>query len=221
MAESGGTGRYLRMRWEQRRLRSILEAGEKILSPALAALAAVACGWLLIIWWPSSQPPPRGEARPPEAAVYAARPLPPLSSYKVIVERDIFSPVRRGRERSFDGTVRPVPSVIRPPSGLDLVGTVLLGTKRVAIMRAGGPGGRPGEYVVGDTVAGYTVRDIQRDRVVLERGGRSFEVTMRMDSALRPASAGRPGQAGYGNKPPASSPAKDTSVYHGHAGRLR
>ena len=137
-------------------------------SPREAAFAATIAILLGLAVWPWA----RWAARTPDrlGAIAATQPalpapLPPLDAFREIADRPLFTPDRRPPARA-----RPVVS-----QDLRLEGVVVIGTqKRAIIKQADGRTARVGE---GETVGDWTVRQIERDRVVLVAGDRRLDLT--------------------------------------------
>jgi general secretion pathway protein N len=136
---------------------------EALLGTAIVVLLALA------VWpwarWALHEPGRRPEAAPPAAA--AAPALPPLEAFRDIAERPLFSPSRRPSATALAVT----------PQGLRLEGVLVIGSeKRALIKQADGHIARVGE---GETVGEWTVRQIERERVLLVAGDRRLELTPR------------------------------------------
>jgi general secretion pathway protein N len=129
------------------------------LNQALGATALVFAG---IATWPWLVPPipaVRAVASSPAQATAPALPaLPPLASYAAIVERPLFSPSRRPAPGA---RTAPGPSI---ESRYRLVGIIAAGPKKKALVAEGA---RRVEIAEGDTLDGWTVTAIGKDRVTL------------------------------------------------------
>jgi hypothetical protein len=129
------------------------------LNQTLVAAALVFAG---IAAWPWLMPPVptvRPLASPPSQATAPAQPsLPPLASYAAIVERPLFSPSRRPAPGA---RVALGPSI---ESRYRLVGIIAAGSKKKAFVAEGA---RRVEIAEGDTLDGWTVTGIGKDRVTL------------------------------------------------------
>jgi general secretion pathway protein N len=104
---------------------------------------------------PATRPPAAPPANPPAPALAA---LAPLANYAAIVERPLFSPSRRPAPGA--------PSALGPSveSRYRLLGIVATGTKKKAFIA---DGARRSEIAEGETLDGWTVQEIGRDRVRL------------------------------------------------------
>jgi hypothetical protein len=129
------------------------------LNQALGTAALVFAG---IAAWPWLVPPipaVRAAASPPAQATAPALPsLPPLASYATIVERPLFSPSRRP---ALGARTALGPSI---ESRYRLVGIIAAGPKKKALVAEGA---RRVEIAEGDTLDGWTVAAIGKDRVTL------------------------------------------------------
>jgi len=125
-------------------------------------LAAAAIFAAALAAWPWLFPPlpairplaAAPESRPPAAPTALA----PLSGYTAIVEHPLFSPSRRPPATASAGLGPSIESRYR------LLGVVATGPKRKAFVAEGA---RHVEVTVGDTLDGWTISDIGKDRVHL------------------------------------------------------
>jgi len=108
-------------------------------------------------------PPPSGKP------VSTARTftVPPMSEYSEVVERPLFDPTRRSSS----------PSTAEESSttNLTLIGTVLSGTSRHALIRHM-QGSRVERVIEGQNIDGWTVESIEGDRVVLSHDDRRLSL---------------------------------------------
>jgi hypothetical protein len=129
------------------------------LEHALGAVAIVCAALALWPWLsppvPTTRPPIAQPASTPAPAPTA---LPPLASYSAIVERPLFAPSRRPPP----GAIATLgPSI---ESRLRLLGIVTTGPKKKAYVAEGTS---RVELAEGDTLDGWTVKQIGQDRVLL------------------------------------------------------
>jgi hypothetical protein len=116
---------------------------------------------------------------------------------KVIVEKNLFD-VKRGAGGS--GKKAAVTQDTGEIEGLVLLGTIVAAGERFAIVKvpASSPGGRRGSGAgggmrrlgLGDTVWGYTLAEIQADRVMFTKG--SSEVELGLDFSRRSVNTQKP-----------------------------
>ena len=125
------------------------------LNHVLGALSAV---FAVLALWPWLVPPIPASRPPVESSVAApalsSANLPGLAAYAAIVERPLFVPSRRpppGATSSIEGRYR-------------LLGIVGAGAKRRAFVA---DGTRHTEVGEGDAIDGWTVKEIDQDRVLL------------------------------------------------------
>jgi hypothetical protein len=144
-------------------------------------------------------------AAPPSAA--AARP--PLTAYATVAERNLFSPTRTETPpepaRPATGTGAAAPPAPKPR----LYGIVLLPEGRGRAYLEDLQRRRVVAFSVGDQVGDARLEQIKGDRVVLRRGGETFEVLLHDPSKPRQAAA-PPGvqspEAGVRGRPPVVRP---------------
>ena len=133
------------------------------LSLLLFTGSALLCGIAAVSFM---QPPPRSSApvaeapRPPASAVLPAG-AGPLEQYRETAARPLFSPTRRPPV-AVEATPAPAPK----PVSLRLDGLIVTRDRKEAMITESGEGKRL-RLREGDTVAGWTVRRIERDKVLL------------------------------------------------------
>lgn len=95
-----------------------------------------------------------------------------VSVYQVIVLKDLFRPSRsapKAEDTSTESFLKEAPK---------LFGTIILGDQRSAILED--PSTKITRlYRINDSFAGFIISDIQKDRVVLSKEGKSIEVKLR------------------------------------------
>ncbi len=124
---------------------------------------------------------------------------------KIIVEKNLFD-VKRGAGGS--GKKAAVTEGADDIEGLVLLGTIIAAGKRFAIVKvpASSPGGRRGSgagggmrrLALGDTVWGYTLAEIQADRVIFTKG--SSEVELGLDFSRRSVNVRKPARSKSSSK---------------------
>ena len=124
---------------------------------------------------------------------------------KIIVEKNLFD-VKRGAGGS--GKKAAVTEGADDIEGLVLLGTIIAAGKRFAIVKvpASSPGGRRGSgagggmrrLALGDTVWGYTLAEIQADRVIFTKG--SSEVELGLDFSRRSVKVQKPARSKSSSK---------------------
>ncbi len=124
---------------------------------------------------------------------------------KIIVEKNLFD-VKRGAGGS--GKKAAVTEGAGEIEGLSLLGTIVAAGDRFAIVKvpASSPGGRRGSgagggmrrLALGDTVWGYTLAEIQADRVIFTKG--SSEVELGLDFSRRSVNVQKPAKSRSSSK---------------------
>lgn len=113
------------------------------------------------------------------------------SAYNRIVNEDPFRASRRAytapvKARVVTQTARVAP-VLRAPN-LVLLGTVILDNGRAAMLSSVGGNSETISYKTGDTIGGFTIKEISEDSVILSRGDEQMYVSMN-ERAKAPGSA--------------------------------
>jgi hypothetical protein len=151
-------------------------------------LLALVCALLAGVVYLETQAAPGPAVAPPESPVTAEPPvaLPPAVAYRPpetaafsgVIERPLFAPSRRPPPGA------PAPALEASdasPFELELVGVVISGEERVALVR------QPGiqellRVAVGRMVGGWEVESIEPDRVLFRSGDALKEVRLRDDT---------------------------------------
>lgn len=165
----------------------------RLLLVADAALLVIALLLAVRLYdaWTARPPAAPGEpagGAPAEApaptAVEAARA--PLSTYAVVAERNLFSP---NRSEATPEPPRPATAgpAAPPPPRPRLYGVILLPDGGARAYLEDVQRRRLFAYSVGDTVGDARVEQIRPDRVLLRRGGETFEVLLHDPTKPRPS----------------------------------
>ncbi len=144
-------------------------------------------------------------ASKPEAEEAAARPeAPPLASFAVVVERDLF------RNPYPEPTAPPAASRPAPPPAPlpALIGTIFVDQERRAVLR---DGNKTEVYRLGQAVAGGTLTAIEADRVTIQRPGGAQEVLLKASIQAGPAPPRSPAKAEPEGAPRGALPATPPS----------
>ena len=157
-------------------------------------VAAIALAVRLYQAWtvgPAFAPPEPAPAAQTEAPALPStvQARPPLTAYAAVAERNLFSPTRSEAPpeppRPAAGTGAPAPPAPRPR----LYGIVLLPEGRGRAYLEDVQRRRVVGFSVGDLVGDARLEQIKGDRVVLRRGGETFEVLLHDPSKPRQAAA--------------------------------
>lgn len=176
-------------------------------------LLGLGLGALLAYQWKDWPPPPPGSQpvaavpraeggeRPPEPDPLARlSPPEPREQLAGITERPLFRPQRKPpepEEEEPESVAEPEEAV--DLSGFDLSAVVLTPTVSSAWVKT--PGGADLKRLrPGDELEGWSVKEIQSDRLVLERQGERNELILRdfsqaLEATPKPRQVARPGQA--------------------------
>jgi general secretion pathway protein N len=183
------------------------------------ALAAVGLGALLYLQW--SGWPPAAPAPPVPAPAAATQPandqnpaaglkqLDDKDEYAAVKERPLFRPDRRPQTNEPEDTVAPPVEAPGELNGMDLTGILISPTLSTAWVKDPAQP-LPVRLRRGETLVGWTVQDIEPDRLVLERQGKTDTLILRdfnkPGASAPPPAAPRPAAA-TPRPPPAARPA--------------
>lgn len=191
---------------------------------AVLAAVTLALGGLLYLQWRDWPPPlPAQRAPLPPGDTQAATRADPLAGlspledkeeYAAIKDRPLFRPDRRPHIEGPDAAAAAPPEEATELNGMDLTGVLLSPTITTAWVK---DPSRPAPVRLrpGDTLAGWTVKDIKADRLVLERQGKTDTLLLRdfnapgaspPPPALIPAAPQRPAAPGRAAPPTGKSP---------------
>ena len=106
--------------------------------------------------------------------------LAPLQDYAEVVQRPLFSRTRHRAANADEAA--PVPA-----EDMTLVGVVISGAERIALIRSGQNPGKVSRVRYGQEFNGWIVRSIGTDKVVLDKDGDSNALTLRKSANSVPA----------------------------------
>ncbi len=108
--------------------------------------------------------------------------MPPESDYRVVVERTLFSPERVSPDlQEEDPEAEEIKDLKVSGKRFFLYGVVLTDDYKAALITNSEvkPGKRKQKWVmVGDTVGGFRVAGIKKDRIILAQGSREYEILL-------------------------------------------
>ena len=94
------------------------------------------------------------------------------SAYLVIVEKDLFRPSRTD-PKTDSGT-----QISHPSELLKLFGTIIMNNEKIAILED--PSTKKSKpYHINDSLSGFVITDIQKDKIVVLRGDEKIEIKLR------------------------------------------
>jgi len=102
-------------------------------------------------------------------------------SYDILIKRDPFNPERKSPGRISSGDIK-TPSASERPK---LFGTILMGEIRKAILEDPVTKQR-NIYGINDSIGGYVIVEIQKEKVLLSLNGQEIEVKLREDKGIKP-----------------------------------
>jgi Type II secretion system protein C len=155
---------------------------------------------------PAAPPDPSPQAAsdaPPTPPPAPARP--PLTAYGVVAERNLFSATRTEAPPEPPRTAQAATPAAPPAPRPRLHGVVLLPEGRGRAYLEDVQRRRVHAYSVGDLVGDARLEQIKADRVVLRRGGESFEVLLYDPAKPRPAAPPAGVQSGVQSPEPGGS----------------
>jgi len=210
----------------------------------LAVISLGLGGLLYLQWsdWPPQTGLPPAPAAPGETQAVAdpdplvgLSPLDDMNEYAAIKDRPLFRPDRRPRvEDPEDATAEAPPEEAAKLDGMDLAGVLLSPAGSMAWVKDPSQPA-PVRVRTGEILAGWTVKDIKADRLVLERQGATDTLPLRtfhapwaspppppppVPQAAKQPPPGKPQEGKASEKPtpptapgaPASTPAKQRTI---------
>jgi len=119
---------------------------------------------------------------------YKARDLPPLSDFASIIERPLFTPDRRPAGNNMIGTIEVEPSQQTPGSLMSgdlLLSAVVVDTDKAIALIQSAADHKIHRLETGESIDGWTVREIRDREVVLARGNetRNLELQVKKSPA--------------------------------------
>lgn len=187
-------------------------------------LVALGLGGLLYLEWSDWPPPPvvhRDPAVPGETPaatepdpLAGLTPMDDIDEYAAIRDRPLFRPDRKPRvDEPEDEVAEAPPEELPKLDGMDLAGVMLSpGASMAWVKDPSQPA--PVRVRLGEVLAGWTVKDIKADRLVLERQGATDTLPLRTFNAPwssppppglpRPATKQAPSEKGKGSERPAA-----------------
>lgn len=110
------------------------------------------------------------------------------AEYDVIADRNLFHPSRSRNEKKEKSSEAP-PFKEKP----QVFGTTIMNDKRFALIENPATQ-KTGLYELNDTIAGFTISEILREKVVLARGDDTLEIGLREDKKFTPVKRPAPRQ---------------------------
>jgi Type II secretion system protein C len=153
-----------------------------LLADALLLVVAAFLGVRLYEAWTARAPAPPAEPSSSASAEVAAPPAavapgPPLTAFNVVAERNLFSPTRSETAPEPPRSAGLTPAAPPAPKPR-LYGVVILAEGRGRAYLEDVQRRKVFSYSVGDLVGDARLEQIKADRVVLRRGGETFEVLL-------------------------------------------
>jgi hypothetical protein len=155
---------------------------------ALLALAAMALGGLLYLQWSDWPPPvavrqapvPPGQAQPADHPDPTARlsPLEDREEYAAVKERPLFRPERRPPKDEPEVAEEAPAEEPTDLAGMDLTGVLISPKVNTAWVKEPSQPA-PVRVRPGEILAGWTVKEIKADRLLLERQGKTDTLLLR------------------------------------------
>jgi hypothetical protein len=136
---------------------------------------------IAVVLWTAVLPPLAAEPAATAQARSVAAPVSPLAAqpldrFSATRDRPLFSPTRRPPAPPLAAAAPPPPPPLPPPD-LALLGVVMDGDSAGAIVRAG-PAAKIARVHIGDEIGGWTVGQIEAQKIVLVLNGRTATFNM-------------------------------------------
>lgn len=132
---------------------------------------------LIQSWWPAmTQPELTARPAPSPPAAISLPEVQPLAAYKVIVEKNLFSSLRQETDKPVVAAKAGEPQV-----KMTLVGTIIIGSQRAALISTESPGkGKGGAVEIlrpGETWQDYQVLEVKASEVTLAQNGKKITLS--------------------------------------------
>ena len=188
---------------------------------ALPLLMVLGLGGLLYVQWEitpeqAPPPPPLGDIAPeqeeaPETAV-SDRPLGDSQSYEVISQRPLFVEGRRPSEEAEQQA--PAPEQAGAVEGLDFSAVLITPRQRVAWVKDAATGELL-RLEPGKKLRGWTVQEVQPERLLLTDGDKKSELELRefLKQPVAPPPPARPQQPGARRPAARPQPTQQTRLH--------
>jgi type II secretory pathway component PulC len=140
--------------------------------------------WLVALWvQPGRIPSFEAESQGQMPGIFTEKKIPVISTYNVIVDKDIFSSSRRkftahADSKSAKRTIPKAPSLI-------LLGTVILDDYRAAMISYKNSKESAKYYQVGNSIEGFVIKNITKDSVLIRRGNETITVEMNQQKKMK------------------------------------
>ena len=166
-----------------RKITEIMTHGNR-LNIALIATIVFFFAWIVAIWVTPARVPafePERSSRAP--GIFTKKKLPAISTYNIIVDKDIF----RASRRKFSATAksRSKGKALSKASSLILLGTVILDDYRAAMIGYRNDKKSAKYYRVGNSIEGFVIKKIAKDSVVIRRGNETIKVEMNQQKKMK------------------------------------
>lgn len=170
-----------------------IKSNRRMLDIAFGAISIVFILWTITIWAAFPELPAIDESSRKKLGEYKTAQVPPLSAFNVMVESNLFSPYRgyggltiakAVKVETSPKKIEPVQQKTPPPK-LTLIGTILVGNSKKAVLSSENFGKRNASYKMGDDIEGFVIKKIDSDKVLLEREDEILEITMKGSSFLK------------------------------------
>ncbi|HXQ52416.1 MAG TPA: hypothetical protein VN802_15085 [Stellaceae bacterium] len=165
--------------------------GPRLRPPWTLLCCSAAVALLLGVEWLQFGTAPAADApAPPPAAAPSVAPRlasyepPPAERFNEIAERPLFIPERRPQQDVEPAKPTPPPT----PPALLVQGVVLAPERHYAVIKHGNPP-RLDSVSEGETIDGWTVESIARDRIALRAGSATLEFAVGKTGTAKPAPA--------------------------------
>lgn len=172
-----------------------IKSNSKVLNISFGAISVVFILWTITIWVTLPGLPAMDERSKRSQRDYKTIQVPPSSAFNTMVERNLFSPYRENRGLTIAKAVKVETAPKRvepvqqktPPPKLNLIGTILIGNSKKAILSSEASGLKTASYKVGDDVEGFILKTINAERITLEKDGEILEVALKGSAVSGPA----------------------------------
>lgn len=165
----------------------LIKSNSRVLDMALGAISVVFIVWTITLWAAFPGLPTIDENSKRSLEDYKTAQVPPSSAFNAMVEKNLFTPYRGYKGLTLAKAVKVETALKKvepvqqktPLPKLTLIGTILIGNSKKAILSSEASRHKTASYKIGDEIEGYVLKTIGSERITLEKNGEILEVALK------------------------------------------